>query len=332
MRMMTINRKKIFSGIQPTGHVTIGNYIGAIQNWVRIQHDYQSIFCIMDLHALTNNSHSDLQENIHYIAAIYIASGLDPDKVTIFQQSHVSQHTELFWILSCITPSSWLNKMTQFKNKAVNNKTSVNLGLYLYPVLMAADILLYNAHYVPVGKDQIQHVELVRKIAKNFNKKAGKKIFEIPEILINDIGARIMSLQDPNKKMSKSDSSDLSRINMSDSSDCIRAKIQKAVSDTNHKIEYDPNNKPGISNLLEIYCTLNDISMTETVKMLVGKNNVQFKKMLANSIIQHICPIHERAKALMEDNYIRELIMLGSARASKVAKDSIANIKSLLGI
>ena len=223
-------KKRVFSGIQPTGKITIGNYLGAIKNWVAMQDQYECLFCIVDLHSLTSDFNpEDLQQNIKYNIALYITAGLDPDKVIIFQQSKISEHSELAWILSCFTQMGWLNRMTQFKDKAGKNKETANLGLYSYPVLMAADILLYDVNIVPVGEDQKQHIELARDIAISFNRKTNIEVFTVPDVLINSKAKRIMSLKDASKKMSKSDSSDLSRISLSDDAELIGKKIRNTM-------------------------------------------------------------------------------------------------------
>ena len=327
-----MTKKRVFSGIQPTGNITIGNYLGAIQNWVKMQDEYDCLFCIVDLHSLTANFNpTQLKENIEYNIALYIASGLAPNKVIIFQQSKIQEHAELAWMLSCFTQMGWLNKMTQFKDKAGKNRETANLGLYSYPVLMAADILLYNADLVPVGEDQKQHVELTRDIALSFNRKIGHDILTVPDVVINDNVKRIMSLKDASKKMSKSDSSDLSRINMSDDADLIRKKIRKAKTDDIEGITYDPIKRPEISNLIDIYCGITDISIKEV--QFNEMNNAEFKDMLSSALIEKICPIHNKALQILKDvKYLQQVVKDGIIKAKDIAGKNMRKIKEVIGI
>tara|TARA_B110000503_G_C7094050_1_gene390740 strand:+ start:442 stop:1425 length:984 start_codon:yes stop_codon:yes gene_type:complete len=323
-------KKKIFSGIQPTGVLTIGNYLGAIKKWVELQNDYECLFCIADLHALTNVDCKKLWYNVRYNAALYIAGGLDPEKVIIFQQSQVQEHVELAWILSCVTPTSWLDRMTQFKDKTVDGKKNANLGLYSYPVLMSADILLYQTDLVPVGEDQKQHIELTRDIAKMLNRRLKRNLLQIPEALTSNECKRIMGLKNTNKKMSKSDVSDYSRINMCDSADTIVKKIRKATTDTEQGISYDPNQRPEVANLLNIYCGVRNCSREEAVKSMTGKNNAEFKDVLAGAIVDEICPVHIKALELLQDDYIEEVLRKGAEKARILAQKNITEIKRLL--
>ena len=327
-------KKRVFSGIQPTGKITIGNYLGAIKNWVAMQQQYDCLFCIVDLHSLTSNFNpQELQENIRYNIALYIAADLNPDNVTIFQQSKVSEHSELAWILSCFTQMGWLNRMTQFKDKAGKNKETANLGLYSYPVLMAADILLYNANIVPVGEDQKQHIELTRDIAISFNKKVGKEIFTIPDVVINSKAKRIMSLKDASNKMSKSDPSDLSRINMSDDEELIRKKIRKAKTDDAPSIAYNLPERPEISNLIDIYSCFTEVDVNKVVKNFELVKNSEFKEALADVIIKKICPIHQKAIQIMEDKkYLEQTIKNGTMKAKAIAEKNISIVKQIIGI
>ncbi|RST70296.1 tryptophan--tRNA ligase [Candidatus Aquarickettsia rohweri] len=327
-------KKRVFSGIQPTGKITIGNYLGAIKNWVAMQDQYECLFCIVDLHSLTSDFNpEELQQNIKYNIALYIAAGLDPDKVIIFQQSKISEHLELAWILSCFTQMGWLNRMTQFKDKAGKNKETANLGLYSYPVLMAADILLYNANIVPVGEDQKQHIELARDIAISFNRKANIEVFTVPDVLINSKAKRIMSLKDASNKMSKSDPSDLSRINMSDDEDLIRKKIRKAKTDDIEGISYDPEKRPEISNLIDIYSCFTGIDANEATNNFKSSKNSEFKEYLANIIIKNICPIHKEAIKILEDKkYLEQIIKDGIIRAKAIAEKNISKVKQIIGI
>lgn len=328
------NKKRVFSGIQPTGKITIGNYLGAIKNWVAMQQQYDCLFCIVDLHSLTSNFNpQELQENIRYNIALYIAAGLNPDNVTIFRQSKVSEHSELTWILSCFTQMGWLNRMTQFKDKAGKNKETANLGLYSYPVLMAADILLYNANIVPVGEDQKQHIELTRDIAISFNKKVGKEIFTIPDVVIDSKAKRIMSLKDASKKMSKSDPSDISRINMSDNEELIRKKIRKAKTDDAPCISYNPIDRPEISNLIDIYSCFTEIDVNKVVKNFELMKNSEFKEALADVIIKKICPIHQKTIQIMEDKeYLEEITKNGTMKAKAIAEKNIGIVRQIIGI
>ena len=327
-----MTKKRVFSGIQPTGNITIGNYLGAIQNWIKMQDEYDCLFCIVDLHSLTADFNStQLKKNIKYNIALYIASSLDPNKVIIFQQSKVQEHAELAWILSCFTQMGWLNKMTQFKDKAGGNRETANLGLYSYPVLMAADILLYNTDLVPVGEDQKQHVELTRDIALSFNRKVGKDIFTVPNVVINDKVKRIMSLKDASKKMSKSDSSDFSRINMSDDAGLIRKKIRKAKADDIEGITYDPIKRPEISNLMDIYCGITGINPEEA--QLNKMNNSEFKETLSSALIEKICPIHEKALQILKDEkYFQQILKDGMMKAKNMAEKNMKKIREVIGI
>ena len=282
-------KKRIFSGIQPTGNVTIGNYLGAMQKWVQLQYDHDCLFCVVDLHALTNADYANMRANIRYNLALYIAAGLDPEQVVIFQQSQVTAHAELAWLLSCVTPIGWLNRMTQFKDKVGKNQEKANLGLYAYPVLMAADILLYNADLVPVGEDQRQHIELARDIARMLNRKLGHDLLQVPEAMIGGSCKRIMSLKDASKKMSKSDPADGSRINISDSAEVIRKKIRKATTDAITGISYDVEKRPELANLLDIYSGVTGLDLAQVLPTVTAMGNAEFKKKLA----ELKCPKHK---------------------------------------
>src|SRR5437868_10270743 len=283
---------RIFSGIQPTGNLHLGNYLGAIRNWVALQHDFDCIFCIVDLHALTlPQDPVQLRNSTREVTAAYIASGIDPERCLIFNQSTVAVHSELAWLLSCYTPLGWLNRMTQFKEKAGKQRDMASLGLYSYPVLMAADILAYKATHVPVGEDQKQHLELTRDIAGAFNRRYGVEFFPLPEPQIFGAATRVMSLRDGTKKMSKSDSSDNSRINLTDDADTIARKIQKAKTDP-HPLpdsEKGLEGRPEAENLLGIYAALSDLTLAQVIAENAGKQFSAFKKDLA-----------ERAVAVLE--------------------------------
>ena len=271
---------RIFSGIQPTGNLHLGNYLGAIRNWVALQHDYECIFCIVDLHALTlPQDPAELRASTREVTAAYIAAGIDPEHCTIFNQSMVSAHVELSWLLACLTPLGWLNRMTQFKEKAGKNREMAGLGLYAYPVLMAADILVYKATHVPVGEDQKQHLELARDIAGAFNRRYERDFFPLPEPQIFGSATRVMSLRDGTKKMSKSDSSDYSRINMTDAADAIALKIRRAKTDPEPLSETltDLERRPEADNLIGIYAALSGLSREEALARFAGRNFSYFE-------------------------------------------------------
>ena len=323
-------KKRIFSGIQPTGLVHIGNYLGAIKNWIQLQNEYDSIFCIVDLHALTiPEAINQMQENIFGSATTLLAAGLNPKKCLIFVQSHVPEHTELTWLLNTVTPISELERMTQFKEKAKRFKKSINMGLFDYPVLMAADILLYKTDVVPVGQDQRQHVELTRTIARKFNQRYGQ-VFTEPECLIQKAAARIMSLTDPTKKMSKS--SPQSYLSITDSPALIREKIKKAVTDSGKEIEHTPK-KPAISNLMTIYQCLSGLSFNQIEKKYKNKGYAQFKEDLAKIIIRGLKPFQEKKKALeKKPAYIKKILDQGAQKARPMAQKILAQVKQKMGL
>ena len=330
--------KKIFSGVQPTGNLHLGNYIGAIKNFVNLQNEPNNlcIYCVVDLHAITvKQNPSDLKRNIRETTATFIASGLDYKKSIIFNQSLVPAHSEGSWILSCIARMGWLNRMTQFKEKAGKDKEKASVGLYIYPILMAADILLYDATHVPVGEDQKQHLELSRDIANKFNLDFNSPNFLVaPEPLIQKKFARIMSLKDGNKKMSKSDHSELSRINLTDSRDQIVNKIKKAKTDTmplpDNDIELK--SRPEAENLLGIYSSLSEQTLTKTINEFAGKNFSEFKEKLANLVIDKILPISsEITKLLKDEKFIDNVLHDGAQKADKIASEKIKKIKKIIG-
>ena len=330
--------KKIFSGVQPTGNLHLGNYIGAIKNFVKLQNDDDNscIYCVVDLHAITvKQNPKELKQNIRETAAAFIASGLNYKKSIIFNQSLVPSHSEGSWILSCIARMGWLNRMTQFKEKAGKDKEKASVGLYIYPILMAADILLYDATHVPVGEDQKQHLELSRDIANKFNLDFNSPDFLIaPEPLIQKNFSRIMSLKDGTKKMSKSDSSELSRINLNDNKDEIFNKIKKAKTDTQPlpESEEELSNRPEAENLLGMYASLNDQSLLSTINEFSGKNFSAFKDKLANLIIDTISPISEEINKLLKDEkFIDQILSDGAQKADKIASKKITNIKKIIG-
>ena len=330
--------KKIFSGVQPTGNLHLGNYIGAIKNFVNLQNDPENscIYCVVDLHAITvKQDPKQLNRNIRETAAAFIASGLDYKKSIIFNQSLVPAHSEGSWILSCVARMGWLNRMTQFKEKAGKDKEKASVGLYIYPILMAADILLYDATHVPVGDDQKQHLELSRDIANKFNLDFNSPEFFIaPEPLIQKNFARIMSLKDGTKKMSKSDPSDLSRINLNDTSDQISNKIKKAKTDSEPlpDNEIDLSKRPEAENLLGIYSSLSDQLLSKTIDEFSGKNFSDFKDKLLNLVVDKIAPISlEINKLLKDQKFLDEVLKEGANKAEEIAERKIKNIKKILG-
>ena len=330
--------KKIFSGVQPTGNLHLGNYLGAIKNFVELnnQKDNECIFCVVDLHAITiKQEPKQLKKHIRETAATFIASGIDPKKSIIFNQSMVPAHAECAWILSCVSRIGWLNRMTQFKEKAGKDKENASIGLYSYPVLMAADILLYDATHVPVGDDQKQHLELCRDIAQKFNNDFKSPDFlRTPEALIQKEFSRIMSLKDGMKKMSKSDPSDLSRINLTDTKEQISNKIKKAKTDP-LPMPSDKNNlsqRPEAENLLGIYSSLTSQTIEKSINQFSGKNFSEFKERLAEVLVERISPISKEIKKLLQDEkYIDHILLEGSQKADIIASQKIKKIKELIG-
>jgi len=326
----------IFSGVQPTGEIHIGNYFGAISQFVSNQEKYKSIFSIVDLHAITVwQDPSELSKSIKKVLAIFLASGIDPYKNIIFNQSRVAEHTQLSWVLSCTARMGWLNRMTQFKDKAGKNKENASIGLYSYPVLMAADILLYSATHVPVGDDQKQHLELARDIAHKFNTDYKKEIFALPVPLMNQSSARIMSLRDGTKKMSKSDISEYSRILMTDSNDQITTKIKKAKTDSlNMPMDLDEAEKrPEINNLLNIYCACTNRKKDKIISSFSGKEISFFKKSLTEVIVTAIEPISTKTKELLNDEkYLDGILIKGAEDARNIAQEKIQEIYKIVGM
>ncbi len=330
--------KKIFSGVQPTGNLHLGNYLGAIKNFVELNNDSDNdcIFCVVDLHAITvKQDPKELKNNIRETVATFIASGIDPKKSIIFNQSGVSAHSEGAWIFSCVARMGWLNRMTQFKEKAGKDKEKASVGLYSYPVLMAADILLYDATHVPVGDDQKQHLELCRDIAQKFNNDFDQDNFlQVPEPLIQKEFSRIMSLKDGSKKMSKSELSDLSRINLTDDKDAIVNKIKKAKTDPlpmPSNVE-ELNERLEAKNLLGIYSSLNNSSLQKTVETFSGKNFSEFKNQLSDLLVKKIEPISLEIKKLLNDQpYLDKILLEGVEKANSIASKKIDRIKEILG-
>jgi tryptophanyl-tRNA synthetase len=330
--------KKIFSGVQPTGNLHLGNYLGAIKNFVDLNNDSNNecVFCVVDLHAITvKQNPKELKSNIQETVATFIASGIDPNRSIIFNQSGVPAHAEVAWILSCIARMGWLNRMTQFKEKAGKDKEKASVGLYSYPVLMAADILLYDATHVPVGDDQKQHLELCRDIAQKFNTDFEMENFlQVPEPLIQKEFSRIMSLKDGSKKMSKSELSDLSRINLKDDSDQIINKIKKAKTDPlpMPNSTKDLDERLEAKNLLGIYSSLTNSTMEKSVEIFAGKNFSEFKEKLSEVLVDRIQPITLEIKKLLNDkSYLDKTLLEGVERADKIASQKIKRIKEIVG-
>lgn len=329
---MSENKKVIFSGIQPSGDLTIGNYLGALKNWVALQDQYDSYYCVVDLHALTvRQNPAELRERTLKNIAIYVASGLDPEKNTIFIQSHVSAHSEAAWILNCFCYMGELSRMTQFKDKSQKAGESVNTGLFTYPVLMAADILLYNTDLVPVGSDQKQHIELARDLAIRFNN-LYSPTFKVPEAYIGQSGARIMDLQEPTKKMSKSAENPNGYILIMDSPDVIKKKISRAVTDDIGVVRYS-DEQPGISNLINIMCTVTNKKPEDIEKEYEGKGYAQFKSDVAEALIEELRPVQEKVKELLQDKaYIEQIYKTGAEKASSVAYRTLRKMQRKLGL
>lgn len=326
----TKNKKRVFSGVQPSGNLHIGNYLGAITKWVEIQAEYDSVFCVVDYHAITvKQDPKELRKKIIEIAKIYLASGIDPKRTIVFQQSAVTAHTELAWILNCVARIADLYKMTQFKDKAGGHQENVSVGLFDYPVLMAADILLYNTDAVPVGDDQSQHVELTRELARRFNKQFGPT-FKVPELIIRKEGARIMGLDDPAKKMSKSAGSAYNYIALTDKPEEGAKKIMKAVTDSGKDVIFDPQKKPAIANLLVIYSLLANESIKNLEKKYQGKGYGDFKKDLAEIVKQFLIDFQAKLNNISDDE-VRKILKNGADRARVIADETLKRVKEKIG-
>ena len=332
-----MHNKRVFSGVQPTGNLHLGNYLGAIKNFVGLQNKFECVYCIVDLHAITNHQNpKELRSNISETIATFIAAGLNPEKNIIFNQASVAAHSELAWIFNCVARIGWMNRMTQFKEKAGVNKENASVGLLVYPNLMAADILLYKATHVPVGEDQKQHLELTRDIAKKFNNDFNcGEYFPIVEPLIPKEISRVMSLRDGKKKMSKSADSDQSRINLKDNKDLIDQKIKKAKTD-NDSIPSEIGglkNRYEATNLISIYASLNQISVEKVLKEFGGKNFSTFKSNLSESIIEKICPIGKEIEKLLKDKkYLNNILEKGAKKADLIAKKNLKEIYEIIGL
>ncbi len=329
---MLDGKKTLFSGMQSTGTITLGNYLGALKNWVNMDSDqYKCFYGIMDLHSITvRQDPANLRKSARNLLMLYIAAGLDPEKNCIFYQSHVSAHPELAWILNCYTYMGEMNRMTQFKDKAAKHSDNINTGLFTYPVLMAADILLYQADYVPVGKDQMQHLEITRDIANRFNGIYGD-VFTIPEAYIGKQGAKVMSLQEPNKKMSKSDENPNASIYLLDDADTIMRKFKRAVTDSDANIAYS-DEKPGIRNLIDIYCGVTGYSIEETLSEFDGLGYGILKQRVGEAVVEELRPIQEKFEQLSKDKgYIDGIIKNNAEQASYYAMKTLRKVKKKVG-
>ncbi|MQY81451.1 MAG: tryptophan--tRNA ligase [Dehalococcoidia bacterium] len=325
-------KKRVFSGIQPTGNLHIGNYLAATKHWVASQAEYDSVFCVVDLHAITILQEPGvLKAKIREVAGLLIATGIDPKQSIVFVQSHISAHTELTWILNCFALMGWMQRMTQFKQKEQEQKEQVSVGLFDYPALMAADILLYNTDLVPVGEDQKQHVEFTRDVAQRFNSIYGKT-FKLPKPLIPETGARIMGLDDPTSKMSKSEPGSIHAINLLDAPDLIRTKVMRATTDSLRDIRFDES-RPGIYNLLVIYELFTGLSRPDIEARFAGKGYADFKQELAEVIIDKLRPVQSRYQEVTGDpTYLDALLADGASRARPIAEKTLAAVKDKVGL
>ena len=328
---MADEKKVLFSGMQATGNLTLGNYLGALKNWVSLNEDYECYYCVVDEHSITvRQNPAELRQRARALLTLYIAAGLDPEKNCIYYQSHVSGHAELAWILNCYTYMGELQRMTQFKDKSAKHADNINAGLFTYPVLMAADILLFQADVVPVGIDQMQHLELTRDIAQRFNGIYGD-VFKIPEAYLGKVGAKIMSLQDPTKKMSKSDENLNASIYLMDDPDTIIRKFKRAVTDSDNEIRYAAE-KPGISNLIDIYRATTGKSIEEVEKEFAGKGYGDFKLAVGESVVDVLKPLQDRVAELSKDKaYIDSIIKNNGERANYVANKTLRKVQKKIG-
>jgi tryptophanyl-tRNA synthetase len=326
-------KKRIFSGVQPSGNLHIGNYLGAIKRWVDLQDIYETVFCIVNLHAITiPQDPIVLHRKTRELAALYLAAGIDPDRSMIFIQSDVAAHSELAWILNCFLPLGWLGRMTQFKEKSATQKESVSVGLYDYPALMAADILLYDTDLVPTGEDQRQHIELTRDLAQKLNHVTKKDLFTVPAALIGETGARIMGLDDPTKKMSKSDTKAGHAIGLLDTPDQIREKFARAVTDSERSIRFD-DQRPGITNLLTIYELFSDLERQAIEAKFADASYANFKDELADVVIAELKPLQERyAQFIDNPDSLDLLLKKGADQASEIANQTLARVQNAVGL
>jgi len=324
--------KRIFSGIKPTGNLHIGNYIGAVKQWVDLQKDYQCIYCVVDLHAVTvPQDPEELNEKIRELTALYLACGVDPENSIVFVQSHNPDHASLAWIMDCVASMGQLERMTQYKSLSEKLKGATSVGLFNYPALMAADILLYDTEVVPVGDDQKQHVELTRELARRFNSRY-QEIFTVPDVKMMTAGARVMSLQDPESKMSKSAEDPKGTIDLLDKPDAVRKKVMSAVTDTGDKIIAGPG-KAGITNLLTIYSVLSDQSVQDLEKQYQGKGYGEFKKDLAEVVIEFLKPIQKKyAEIRGDENYLNQVLQDGLAKAKTISEKTLKKVYQAMGM
>lgn len=323
--------KRVFSGVQPSGVLTLGNYLGALKNFVRVQHEHDCLFCVVDLHALTvQQDPQELRKNVRQVAGLFLASGIDPEQSTVFVQSRVSAHAELAWLLQCIAGFGELGRMTQFKEKSLG-KESFSAGLFTYPTLMAADILLYDTNLVPVGEDQKQHLELTRDLADRFNRRFGE-LLTVPEPMIAKVGARIMSLDDPGSKMSKSNPSPASYISMLDTPDQITKKLKRAVTDTGTEIRFDQEEKPGVSNLLTILAICAGKSINELQVEFEGKGYGHLKVAAAEAVVAELAPVQKRFQEIMESGELDAALDKGALRAKELASATLFRVQQAMGL
>ena len=330
---MADKKKILYSGMQATGKLTLGNYMGALKNWMTLNEEYECFFGVMDLHSLTvRQEPAEFRKRARDLFALYVAAGLDPEKNCIYFQSHVSSHAELSWILSCFTYMGELNRMTQFKDKAAKHADNINAGLYTYPVLMAADILLYQADVGPVGRDQLQHLELTRDIAQRFNSIYGD-VFTIPEAYMGKAGAKIMSLQDPTRKMSKSDENANASVYLMDDADTVRRKFKRAVTDSEAEVRYDWDNKPGISNLMDIYGATTGKTTDEIEKEFAGKGYGDFKMAVGDAVAAMLTPMQTRFEELIKDKeYLDKMIKQNDEKAYYFSQKTLRKVKKKVGL
>lgn len=325
-------KKRVFSGIKPSGSPQLGNYLGAIRRWAADQDKYDNVFCIVDLHAITEYvKPAELKQYIREQTGMLIASGIDPDKSILFQQSHVHEHSELAWILNCYIPMGWMQRMTQYKEKVEEQKEQVSVGVFDYPSLMAADILLYDTDIVPVGDDQKQHVELTRDVAQRFNYIYGDT-FKLPEPIVGEVGARIMGLEDPTRKMSKSEGGSGQSIDLLDSEDTIRRKIMRATTDSQRDIVFDES-RPGIFNLLTIYQTITGESRNDIENRFHGKGYNDFKKALGELVVEALHPVQKRyAEITADPGYLESILKKGADKATPIARKKLAQVRERIGL
>jgi tryptophanyl-tRNA synthetase len=328
------DRPVLLSGIQPSGDLNIGNYIGAVRNWVELQSDYTCLFMVADLHSITVRQHpEELRARCLSLVAQYLACGIDPEQSVLFIQSHVPQHTELSWILSCYCPLGELQRMTQFKEKSQKNERNLNAGLLTYPLLMAADILLYQTDLVPVGEDQKQHLELTRDLAKRMNSVYSSELLKVPKPYIPKLGARIMSLQDPTSKMSKSDENEKANLWLLDPPSKIEKKLKSAVTDSESEIYYDAEKKPGISNLLTLFSIMGGEDMSLVVEQFQGRQYGHLKMETAKKVVEFLSPVQESYQKYMQDqDYLRDLLREGARKATSRAESTLEGVCETLGL